>query len=105
MTDSANKTKQGILIVFEGIDGSGKSTQAERIFNRLKNLGFPLSFFREPTDSIYGKIIRKILSGKIPRRTPEAELYLFLRDREEDVVRNIRPAIARGEIVLLDRYY
>lgn len=105
MTDSDNKTKQGTLIVFEGIDGSGKSTQAERSFNRLKNLGFPLCFFREPTDSIYGKIIRKILSGKIPRRTPEEELYLFLRDREEDVAQNIRPAMARGEIVLLDRYY
>lgn len=105
MTDFSTMAKQGVLIVFEGIDGSGKSTQAQRSFYRLESLGLPLSFFREPTDSIYGRVIRKILSGKVTRRSPEEELYLFLRDREEDVAQNIRPALGRGEIVLLDRYY
>ncbi len=105
MSKEIGKSKKGSLIVFEGIDGSGKSTQAQRIFKRLKGFELPVSIFKEPTYSEYGQIIRKLLSGEIPRQTPAEELDLFIKDRKEDVYKNILPALARGEIILLDRYY
>jgi dTMP kinase len=100
-----DRTKQGVLIVFEGIDGSGKTTQAVRCYERLRGQEFPVALLREPTDGRYGRIIRGILSGQIPRKIPSKELQLFMMDREEDVSLNIQPALHRGEIVLLDRYY
>lgn len=105
MEEVINRSKKGVLIVFEGIDGSGKTTQAARCFKRLKRSGLPVCVLREPTQGGYGMIIRSILLGQIPRKTPEEELDLFVRDRQEDVTLNIRPALNRGEIVLLDRYY
>jgi len=96
---------RGLLIDFEGIDGAGKSTQAERTFRYLSSRGFTVRLLREPTNGRHGRMIREILSGKAPRRTPEEELELFIRDRMENVKENIEPALSSGCIVLIDRYY
>ncbi|MGA1839405.1 MAG: dTMP kinase [bacterium] len=93
------------MIDFEGIDGSGKTTQAEMSLDRLSSLGIPVKLFREPTNGKFGKIIRDILSGRLPKRSPRDVLDLFIKDREENVTINIRPALKRNEVVLLDRYY
>ena len=96
---------QGRLIDFEGIDGSGKTTQAKMIFDHLSALGISVRLLREPTTGKYGTVIRDLLSGRIPRRSPEEELDLFIKDREENVSKNIQPALENKEVVLLDRYY
>ena len=99
------RTDEGMLIDFEGIDGSGKTTQAEMAHAHLLHQGIPVRLLREPTHGRYGKTIRDILSGCLPRRTPEEELDLFVKDRQEDVSENILPALSAGEVVLIDRYY
>ena len=96
--------EKGFLIVIEGIDGAGKSTQAEILINRLQKRGFDVVYFREPSGSRWGREIkRKALSPD--SITPEEELELFQRDRKENVEKNLRPALERNKIVVLDRYY
>ena len=95
----------GLLIDFEGIDGAGKSTQAEMTFGYLASRGIPVRLLREPTKGHHGRMIREILAGRAPRGTPEEELELFIRDRMEDVRENIEPALSSGLVVLIDRYY
>lgn len=99
------KSERGILIDFEGIDGSGKTTQAEMILNHLSSQGIPVKLFREPTNGKYGIVIRDILSGRSPKRSPGEVLDLFIKDREENVALNIQPALKKKDVVLLDRYY
>lgn len=95
---------RGVLIAFEGVDGCGKSTQARRMADALRNLGHCVSLFREPGDSEYGRELRRIfVEGRDV--SPEEEVRLFLEDRRIDVRDNIEPALRRGEIVLMDRYY
>lgn len=93
------------MIDFEGIDGSGKTTQAEMSLDHISSLGIPVRLFREPTNGKYGKVIRDILSGRLPKRSPKDVLDLFIKDREENVTMNIRPSLKKNEVVLLDRYY
>jgi dTMP kinase len=94
----------GVLIVFEGIDGAGKSTQARSLVRRLRVRGFVVSYFREPSRGRWGREIKRQakVAGSL---TPEQELELFLKDRRDDVERNLAPALRRGEVVVLDRYY
>ncbi len=107
MTDIDRKRsgpKRGLLIVFEGIDGSGKSTQARRLVRRLAARGVRTVLFREPTRGKWGRLIRE-KARRAGSLTPEEELDLFVRDRRENVVRNLEPALAAGKSVVLDRYY
>ena len=94
----------GTLIALEGIDGSGKSTQARWLRDRLEAGGRPVALFREPGDSEFGDRLREIFSGRrdVSR---EEEMRLFVEDRRIDVRDNILPALARGKIVIMDRYY
>jgi len=95
---------KGLLIVFEGIDGSGKTTQAKTLIRGLRARGLAAVFFREPTGGKWGREIRR----KALRRdslTPDEELELFVKDRREDVAKNLGPALAARKIVVLDRYY
>jgi dTMP kinase len=94
----------GKLIVLEGIDGSGKSTQAKTLQRKLRARGLKAVLFREPTRGKWGRLIRE-KAGQADSLTPEEELDLFVRDRREDVDKNLAPALADGKIVVLDRYY
>ncbi len=98
------KLKKGVLIVFEGIDGSGKTTQARALVRRLKARGRDAVFFREPTKGPWGREIRR-RAVRADSLTPEQELDLFIRDRKDNVERNLRPALERGKVIVLDRYY
>ncbi len=95
---------RGILIAVEGIDGTGKSTQAGRLAGYLRNKGCTVIQTREPTDGPYGRKIRQLYADR-SQCTPEEELELFVEDRRHHVREVIGPALADGHIVLTDRYY
>ncbi|MCZ8238966.1 MAG: dTMP kinase [Leptospiraceae bacterium] len=92
------------FIVFEGIDGSGKSTLSKNVFQLFVSKNIPTELFREPTNYDTGLRLRDFLKGKI-RLNPDEQMKLFISDRRESVKRNIQPALSLGKIVLLDRYY
>src|SRR5512135_2316257 len=96
--------RRGRLIVFEGIDGSGKTTQARSLLRRLRRRGHKAVFFREPTRGRWGREIKRH-ARRAGSLTPEEELLLFVKDRRENVTRNLKPALAAGKVVVLDRYY
>ncbi|MFC2168786.1 dTMP kinase, partial [Acidobacteriota bacterium] len=98
------KVKKGILIVFEGIDGSGKSTQVQILKKILADKNLDVIIFREPSQSPWGQKIRENAAFS-DSLTPQEELDLFVKDRKDNVQKNIKPALARNKIVLLDRYY
>ena len=97
-------TYPGTLIAFEGLDGSGKSTQARLLADALTSAGRRVVLTREPTDGTWGTLIRSTArEGR--RLAPLDELDAFLKDRAEHVSRVIRPALERGDVVITDRYY
>ncbi|MGI6655665.1 MAG: dTMP kinase [Desulfobulbus sp.] len=96
--------ERGYLIAFEGIDGTGKSTQLPLLAEFLRSRGRAVVATREPTDGPYGQKIRALYRDR-SRATPEQELDLFIRDRQQHVDQCIRPALEAGHIVLTDRYY
>ena len=97
------RSRPGFLIALEGIDGAGKSTQARRLAQALRERGWGVLLTREPTDGPAGKRIREAAQGE--RLSAEEELALFVEDRREHVKEEIAPALARGDVVILDRYY
>ena len=94
----------GLFIVFEGIDGTGKSTQLHLLAEKLRGMGYAVVATREPTDGPYGQKIRELFvdRGAVSR---EEELELFIADREQHVKEVITPALADGCVVICDRYY
>jgi dTMP kinase len=100
----ARKLKKGLLVVLEGIDGSGKTTQARSLLRRLRYRGYKAAFFREPTRGRWGREVKR-LAARADSLTPAEELELFVKDRRENVVKNLVPALAAGKVVVLDRYY
>lgn len=98
------KLERGVLIVFEGIDGAGKSTQAEILLKKLQEQDYSVVYFREPSDSKWGQEIKE-KAQFADSITPQEELELFQKDREENVKKNLRPSLERGEVIILDRYY
>lgn len=94
---------QGVLLAFEGIDGSGKSTQAQRFVEWARHRDLDVVSSREPTDGPWGKKIRE--ARFTARMSPEDELAAFIADRKEHVETLIKPALARGALVVIDRYY
>jgi len=96
--------KSPMLIVFEGIDGSGKTTLSKKLFSYLKKKKYNTVWFREPSDSKWGKKIRDLAQSKdsIPL---EQELNYFIENRKINVKINIKPALKNNKIVILDRYY
>jgi dTMP kinase len=95
--------ERGVLIVFEGIDGAGKSTQVKRLVANLRELGFAVRVDREPTDGPHGRRLRA--SATEGRLSPTEELELFIADRREHVTDFIMPGLEAGDVVILDRYY
>ncbi len=95
-----------MLITFEGLDYSGKSTQVTRAVNRLKSDGRPVLLVREPGGTDIGEKIRSILlDKKSTEMTDISELMLFSASRAQLVAGVIRPALAEGTVVVCDRFY
>jgi dTMP kinase len=95
----------GLFLSFEGIDGSGKSTQARRLAETLRGLGHTVTLTREPGGSPGAEEIRRlVLEGATDRWSPETEILLFTAARRDHVEKTIRPALSRGEIVITDRF-
>lgn len=94
----------GLFIVFEGIDGTGKSTQLHLLAEKLRQLGYAVVATREPTNGPYGQKIRKLFvdRGSVSQ---EEELELFIADRDQHVKEIIKPALSDGCVVICDRYY
>jgi dTMP kinase len=96
-------TPPGLFVVLEGIDGTGKSTQARRLGEWFEKQGREVVLSREPTDGPWGKKLRE--SASTGRLSPQDELQYFLNDRRQHVDEKIAPALAAGKVVILDRYY
>ncbi|HDM36246.1 MAG TPA: dTMP kinase [Candidatus Syntrophoarchaeum butanivorans] len=91
-----------MLIVFEGTDGSGLTTQSRLITEWLREKGYRVHLTKEPTTGVIGRLIREILRKKV-RVTPQTLALLFAADRAEHT-REIREWTEKGEIVISDRY-
>ncbi len=96
---------RGLLIVFEGIDGSGKSTQCRMLADLLNKKGIANISFAEPTRGKWGMKIRQLLVKGRNGISADEELEWFMNDRREDVEQNIETALRAGKVVLMDRYY
>jgi dTMP kinase len=94
---------QGVLIAIEGIDGSGKTTQANLLADYLRGRGLTVLATKEPTRGPWGQKLRE--SKHAGRLSPSEELRYFIEDRRQHVVEEIAPALSRGEVVIVDRYY
>jgi dTMP kinase len=98
--------KKGLFITFEGIEGSGKSTQAAVLAERLKNQGYDVVTTREPGGTATGEAIRGILQYNETNEHifPEAEVMLFAAGRAQHVRGIILPALEQGRYVICDRF-
>jgi len=96
--------RDGTLIVFEGIEGAGKTTQLTRLVARLAAAGVPYATYREPGGTPVGDAIRSLLLDPARDITPRAEALLFMASRAELVERALLPDLAASRVVLLDRF-
>ena len=97
--------KKGFFITFEGIDGSGKSTQIQKLAKFLEDNGFDIIITREPGGSVGGEEIRDLLlKGEVDRWSAETEILLFTAARRDHLERIILPALQDGKIVICDRF-
>lgn len=96
----------GALITFEGGEGAGKSTQLQVLAERLRALGQTVCLTRQPGGTPHGRRIRELILQSVDddQLSARAELFLYLADRAQHVDTVIRPALARCEMVLCDRY-
>jgi dTMP kinase len=97
------RLERGVLVVFEGIDGAGKTTQARLLERKLRDIGVPVVSSKEPTNGPHGTMLRE--SASKGRLKPEEELEAFEADRREHVANLIAPSLAAGSVVIVDRYY
>ena len=105
MDPARERSPGGLLITFEGGEGSGKSTQMELLAEWLRGAGRDVVTAREPGTTATGEAVREFLLETAPGDlAPAAELALFLAARAELAEKVIRPAIEAGSVVLLDRY-
>ena len=104
-----DRSHRGFLITFEGLDGSGKTTQLRRLAAALTSAGRTVLCLRQPGGTALGDRIRGILvdsrsEATLGAITPLAELALMFADRAQQIGEKILPALERGEVVLVDRY-
>ncbi|MGR3563765.1 MAG: dTMP kinase [Heliomarina sp.] len=105
MTDKPAARNTGCFITFEGIDGSGKSTQAHLLAETLREQGLTVRLTREPGGSPGAEEIRTlVLEGDPERWSAESEILLFTAARRDHIERTILPALEAGEIVICDRF-
>ena len=95
----------GRLVVFEGVEGAGKSTQLAALAARLMRAGVPCRAWREPGGTPAGDRIRDMLLDPAVTMDARTEALLFMASRAELVAREVRPALASGAVVLLDRFF
>jgi len=96
---------RGILITFEGVEGSGKSTQAELLGRHLESLGLECVRSREPGGTSIGERIRDILLDPRAREMDGlTELFLYLASRNQHVREKVLPELKQGRVVILDRF-
>jgi len=95
---------KGLFIVFEGLDGSGQSTQAEFLVSRLREEGYPAFATKEPTNNVIGGLIRGQLTHDW-KTGMECLQLLFAADRAHHLNREITPALKGGKIIVSDRYF
>lgn len=96
--------KSGRFIVFEGLDGSGQTTQVDLLAVRLKGDGHKVLVTKEPTNNLVGGLIRGALTGEW-RPSNQIIQLLYAADRGHHLEREILPALAKGFIVISDRYF
>ncbi|MCL2783888.1 MAG: dTMP kinase [Propionibacteriaceae bacterium] len=96
--------KNGMLIVFEGGDGAGKSTQSARLAAWLCDMGYQVRATFEPGDTELGAKVRQIVLHSKVEMCPKAEALLYLADKAQHVAEVIKPALEAGMIVISDRY-
>jgi dTMP kinase len=97
--------RPGRLVVFEGAEGAGKTTQLRRLAARLASAGVAHRVVREPGHTPVGDEIRRLLLDPATDLVPRAEALLFMASRAQLVERELRPALAAGEVVLADRFF
>ncbi len=100
-----HRLKKGVLIVFEGVDGAGKSTQARLLYERLTKAQFEAELSKEPTEGTWGKKLRKLIEEGRGDVGPQEELEWFIKDRFQHVKEIIKPGLEKNKIIILDRYY
>lgn len=101
----AAQNSSGLFVTFEGIDGSGKSTQARGLAEVLRGKSREVIATREPGGAPGAELIRKLLvEGDPGQWSPETEILLFTAARRDHLERVIRPALERGAIVICDRF-
>jgi dTMP kinase len=97
---------QGKFIVFEGIDKSGKATQAQLLCGHLRKKGAQVLYTEEPSpDNPAGRLVKDWLAGKFELKSGETIALLYTADRFEHLKKTILPALADGKTVVSDRYY
>lgn len=96
---------RGFFLTFEGLDGSGKSTQLRKLAVHLESLGLPVIVTRQPGGTRIGDRIRAlILDSKTEHIAPMTELGLMFSDRAQAIAEVIRPALDAGHVILCDRF-
>lgn len=105
MSGAAPTSRPGLLVTFEGIEGSGKSTHLRLLVRTLREVGHDVVETREPGGTALGRALRDLLLAPSPTPPePLAELLLYCADRAQHVAEVVRPALAAGRIVLCDRF-
>jgi dTMP kinase len=95
---------RGLLVTLEGIDGSGKSTQARMLTDWLRQAGHAVTLTREPGGTKTGEAIRELVLSHDHPMPPEAELFLYLADRAAHVAEVLRPRVEAGDVVVCERF-
>ncbi|HUS65326.1 MAG TPA: dTMP kinase [Kofleriaceae bacterium] len=94
-----------MLIVLEGIDGAGTTTQTRRLVEALEARGVAAHATREPSDGPVGRLLREVLAGRHAPTDATTMALLFAADRADHLQREVLPAIAEGKVVVSDRWY
>ncbi len=95
----------GLFLAFEGVEGSGKTTQVQRLVTHLQRLGFSALSAREPGETVLGERVRELVLADAGFRVPpRSELFLMLAARVAFVEEIVRPALAAGKVVIADRF-
>ncbi len=101
----SRSNRQGLLISFDGPEGSGKSSQARRLVSALRRVGYRAVFVRDPGSTSLGRALRKVLLHTRGHLTPLTEALLFIGGRVALVEERIQPALRQGTIVVCDRFH